>query len=140
MVGWRERFGADSDLALQRPATEEEVGAAGRALGVSLPKLLREMYLATDGLYSLPGQWFLVWQLTYLVERNLDDWSASWAVAERRNLIGFGDDGTGDPFCVRRDGNPGVFIWSPIEETVTRLAGSLDEFLDRWQANSLPRY
>jgi len=106
-----------------------------RSLGIELPVDLREMYEATDGLYDGPGEWFVMWRFADLVERNLEAWKAE--SADRRLQLGFGDDGTGNPFCVRVDGGGGVFVWSPIEQDAVLLAADLREFWPGWLAGRI---
>ncbi|WP_432832842.1 hypothetical protein [Dactylosporangium sp. CA-092794] len=49
----------------------------------------------------------------------------------RRQLLGFGNDGTGAPFCVPSDGSDGVFVWNHIDQQAYRLAGTVEEFPGR---------
>lgn len=138
---WRAWFEADDGLVLRVPAVEADLAAAEEALDAELPDALRQLYRVSDGVFDGPGQWFVVWPLGDVVERNRDDW-AGWPgeFAARRDLVAFGDDGTGTPFCTPRDGGPGVFVWSPIEAVSIPVAGTVDEFFTRWRADSLPLY
>jgi hypothetical protein len=56
----------------------------------------------------------------------------------RLGLVGLGDDGTGVPFCVPRDGSSGVFAWSAIVGEATPLAGTVAGFWSGWVAGTLP--
>ncbi|MEU4675160.1 SMI1/KNR4 family protein [Amycolatopsis sp. NPDC023774] len=138
--GWRERFLSDDGVVLQAPAAAVDLAAAETALDATLPEALRELYLVTDGVFDGPGQWFVVWPLSDVVERNRADWSSSVQGTARVDLVGFGDDGAGAPFCVPRAGGSGVFVWSAIDAAATRLADTVEEFYARWQASSLPPY
>lgn len=65
-------------------------------LGAVFPADLRTLFLATDGVFDQPGQWFVVWPLGEVVTRNQRAWAHESAA--RQELVGFGDDGTGAPF------------------------------------------
>jgi hypothetical protein len=67
------------------------------------PEDLRRLYLASDGVFDAPAQWFVIWPIADVVIRNREAWSCEDSPS-RRNLVGFGDDGTGAPFCVPRMG------------------------------------
>jgi hypothetical protein len=58
----------------------------------------------------------------------------------RQALVGFGDDGTGNPFCIRRDGGEAVYYWSPLDQEATLLAEDAAEFWRLWTANELPAH
>jgi hypothetical protein len=62
------------------------------------------LYLASDGVFDRVGQWCVIWPLSEIVTRNLQAWALE-DVPGRQALVGFGDDGTGAPFCVPRDGS-----------------------------------
>ena len=122
---------AEGDFRLQGPASADDLARAEAALGVALPAELRALYLLSDGVYAVQGQWFVIWPLADLVERN----SAEQVGAEgagRRELIGFGDDGTGDPFCVPRSGGNGVLLWSPITQEADQVGETGGEFWRTW--------
>jgi hypothetical protein len=136
-TGWRQLRSADDACELRPAATIDEVTAAEAALAAVLPAGLRELYLVTNGVFDRPGQWFVIWPLPEVVTRNREAWAQDSSPA-RRELIGFGDDGTGAPFCVRRDGGSNVFAWSPIDGKATLLARSVAGFWSRWAADTLP--
>ena len=56
----------------------------------------------------------------------------------RRGLLAFGDDGTGAPFCILADGEPGILFWDPVLDEATYLAHDLLSFWEAWTAGSLP--
>ena len=89
---------------LQAGATADDIDRAEGRLGSPLPPSLKELYQATNGIYHPGGQWYLMWKLGDLVDRNLDAWRDE--PAARRQWLGFGDDGTGAPFCLSLDGTP----------------------------------
>ncbi|GAA4263840.1 hypothetical protein GCM10022255_112030 [Dactylosporangium darangshiense] len=92
-----------------------------------LPPALRTLYRATDGVFDKLGQWFVNWPLERMAEEHHHAWTD--APMARRQLLGFGNDGTGAPFCVPSDGSDGVFVWNHIDQQTYRLAGTVEEFL-----------
>jgi len=134
---WRQLLGADDGYELCPGAGDGEIAAAEAALGAVFPEQLREVYQASNGVFDRPGQWFVIWPLPEVVTRNREEWSLTDSPA-RLGLVGFGDDGTGDPFCVPRDGSDGVFHWSSIDGEATLLAGATAEFWPGWVAGTLP--
>jgi cell wall assembly regulator SMI1 len=121
---------------MRNPAEPAAINAAELALGVTFPEALRLLYLASDGVFDDPGQWFVIWPLADMITRN----QAAWKDGNRtrRGLLAFGDDGTGSPFCVRTDGRDEVLFFGPIECTTVWLAPSLPLFWEAWMAGSLP--
>src|SRR4051794_541936 len=91
---------ADDGYLLQQPATNSEIGAAETALRRPLPGTLRDLYLASNGVFDEPGQSFVIWPLPDLISRNQQAWADEHG--ERTQLIGFGDDGTGAPLLCSR--------------------------------------
>ena len=81
---------------LRAPATPSSLRAAECELEVTFPAELRALYLASDGFFDEPGQWFVIWPVTDLVSRNKAAWAAEGSI--RRKLLAFGDDGTASPF------------------------------------------
>ncbi len=136
VTDWRQMRSADDGYALRPGAAPGEVAAAETALAAVFPAELRQLYLASDGVFDRPGQWFTIWPLSQVVTRNRETWPQHGP--GRRELVGFGDDGTGAPFCVPRDGSSGVFAWSPITGEATRLASSMSGFWSGWTAGTLP--
>jgi cell wall assembly regulator SMI1 len=118
----------DERLKLRSAATEAEVRRVEELLESVLPIDLRRFYLVSDGVFDKLGQWWVLWPLDELVRRN----QQAWALGQDLQLVGFGDDGTGDPFCVPRDGGAGVFIWHPVGRAAYRLADTVEEFWSGW--------
>ena len=137
---WRTRFSADSGLEVGPPTSEDQLQAAEAALGAVFSSELRDLYRVADGVFNGPGQWFMVWPISEVVARNRADWTSAVGVGERLELIGFGDDGAGSPFCVRRNDRPGVVVWCAIGSESIWLADTLMDFWDMWQAGVLPHY
>jgi hypothetical protein len=130
-AAWRPLLQAVDGVELQPPVDAAGIAAVELRLGIKLPTTLRGLYEATNGIYAQPGQWFVMWHLDDLASRNLAAWNG-WESEARRRLLAFGDDGTGDPFCVELDGEPAVFAWSPTEQEARPLAPGLREFWFGW--------
>ena len=137
VMEWRHLLSADDGYQLCPGAAADEIGAVEAALAAVFPAQLREVYRASNGVFDRLGQWFVIWPLPEVVARNGEAWSLTDSLV-RRTLVGFGDNGTGSPFCVRRDGGSGVFIWSAIDGQATPLAGTVAEFWVGWVASTLP--
>lgn len=131
-IDWRTVLAANDGYQLRPPVAAAELDRAGVLLGAVLLDDLRRLYLTTDGIFDKSGQWFVVWPLVEILAGNHRDWAVS--AAGRRALLGFGDDGTGAPFCVPRNGGPGVFIWNPIDEQAYRLTDTLGQFWSGWSS------
>jgi hypothetical protein len=136
-IDWRQLLSVDDGYELRPGAAAGEVAAAETALAAVFPADLRQLYLVSNGVFDRPGQWFVIWPLPKVVTRNREAWQQDGSLA-RRELIGFGDDGTGDPFCVPRNGGSSVYAWSPIEGKATLLAISVANFWSGWAADTLP--
>jgi cell wall assembly regulator SMI1 len=92
---------------LRPPADPDEIAAVELRLGIKLPTELSELCEAADGTYDKPGRWFVMWRLGDVADWNLEAWYG-WEAEARRTFLGFGDDGTGRPFCVALGGPPAV--------------------------------
>ena len=106
----------------------ESLASIERELGVPLPATLRSLYGTRDGRFSEEGQWWVVWPRDRLVAENKDAWQQGLPTS----LIAFGDDGTGNPFCVDVSGmSSEVLRWNWIDLAVERYPGDLGfaEFL-----------
>jgi hypothetical protein len=134
-IDWRRLLGVDNGYQLRPGAGPDKVAAAEAALEAVFPADLKELYLASDGVFDAPGEWFVIWPLEMIAEENMRRREAGVLPAD---LIAFGDDGTGDPFCVPRDGGDGVFFWYAIGDEATHLANSVAAFWSGWVANTLP--
>lgn len=136
---WKRLLSADDGYQLRAAATPGEVATAEASLVTVFPADLKDLYQASDGIFDAPGQWFVIWPLAEVTARNQGAWSAEGG-SQRHALMGFGDDGTGMPFCVPRDGSAGVFAWSPIVGEATLLAETVTEFWRGWVAGTLPTH
>jgi len=123
-------------VRLQSGVTDEELRDAEADLGCHLPQKLTSLYYRTDGVWDEPGQWFVIWALADIVARNRE--ASQVEALARQQWIGFGDDGTGNPFCVARRGGEAVYYWSPIDQEATFLADDLPSFWTARAAMTLP--
>lgn len=112
------------------PCTAQALDAAEVELGARLPDGLRVLYNQGDGRLRMDGEWWVVWPLERLVSEN----RAAWG--DRRlptNVLAFGDDGTGNPFCVfLGEVTDEVVRWSWIDGDVETTQGPMTAFLKRW--------
>ena len=159
-IEWRQLLGADDGYELSPDAGAGEIAAVEAALEAVFPEQLREVYQTSNGVFDqglnahgwsatgnvgyhheLGNNWFVepsvgvIWPLEMLAQENMQRREVGVLPAD---LIAFGDDGTGDPFCVPRDGSDGVFYWSPIDGEATLLAGAIADFWSGWVAGTLP--
>jgi hypothetical protein len=112
-----------------------DVSRAEALLGARFPAGLRGLYLVSDGVFDKVGQWFVLWPLGDVLRRNEKAWLGE--DVGRQRLVGFGDDGTGAPFCVPRDGGVGVFTWNLIDGVAYRLADTVEEFWSGWVSGTI---
>ena len=112
------------------PCDPGRLAAAEDRLGLSLPDRVRALYSGGDGRYRSDGQWWVVWPLARLVDENPTAWSQGGLSP---SLLAFGDDGSGNPFCVPLDTDDDVVLrWSWIDSDVETREGSFAEFLREW--------
>jgi hypothetical protein len=137
VIDWRQLLSADDGYELCPGAGAGEVAAVEAALEAVFPAELREIYVTCNGVFDRAGQWFVIWPLSEVVTRNREAWSLEDSPA-RRGLVGFGDDGTGAPFCVPRGGGGGVFAWSAIDDGAALMSGTVAGFWSGWVAGTLP--
>jgi SMI1 / KNR4 family (SUKH-1) len=96
-----------------RLVTTEAAADAEAQLGLTFPAALRSVYDSADGRFSPNGGWWVAWPLARLVAENERSWQEGRLP---RSLLAFGDDGTGDLFCVRLGGGGDeVLRWSWID-------------------------
>lgn len=76
----------------------------------------------------------MVWPLARVVEDNQHAWGAGTLP---RDLLAFGDDGTGNPFCLSLSSPADeVLRWNWIDREVEVQEGTLQEFIREWLADS----
>ena len=107
-----------------------DVESAEGRLSVSFPARLRRLYEESDGRFSEAGQWWVVWPLDRLVNDNQRSWSDGTLT---RRLLAFGDDGTGNPFCVALNSDADeVLRWNWLDQEVQVNDGGMSQFLHAW--------
>lgn len=120
----------------QAGCTDEELDAAETALGATLPDPLRRAYGERDGWYRTDGDWFVIWPLDRIVFENRIRWEGGVLITD---LVGFGDDGTGAPFCWWRDRRSDEVVrWSSIDAEVEDRWPDLDAFRSAWCSPPAP--
>jgi hypothetical protein len=135
---WPTLVALDDGVKPQPAASEAAISDCESALGATMPSDLRALFRYSDGLWDDPGQWFVVWPLVDVLARNQAAYESE--VPGRRGWIGFGDDGTGNPFCFNRLGGDDVHYWSGTEGWATPLADRASSFWTRWVADTLPHH
>lgn len=90
------------------------------------------MFLEADGRYRSDGDWWVIWPLERLVRENTGAWAKGCLA---KQLVAFGDDGTGNPFCMALDGDGQVARWSWIDGEVQRSEGMFRDFMAEWVAD-----
>jgi hypothetical protein len=136
---WRQMLSDGDRYQLYPGAAEDQIASAEAALEAVFPAELRTMYTASNGVLDRADGFFVIWRLSEVVARNQEEWGVDDSPFRRR-LVGFGDDGSGAPFCVPRDGGAGVFAWSAATSGATRLERSLAAFWSGWLAGTLPPF
>ena len=126
LTDWHRLLTTAVGFQLRAAASEEDLAFYEEQLQATLPLQLRRLYLVSDGVYDERGRWFVIWPLAALPGRNELDWAKDGP--RRRELVAFGDDGTGGPFCVPRDGGPGVFLWDALTPAPLWLANDVGDF------------
>jgi hypothetical protein len=67
------------------------------------------------------------------IDRVAEVCSSGWANGSLSiDLIAFGDDGTGNPFCINRVGPGNVVRWSWIDGAAETDEGTFAEFVSQW--------
>lgn len=133
---WNALLSNHDGMELQAPASQVALAHVEASLEAVLPADLRALYLVSNGVYDKSGGWYVIWPLADMIGRNSGEWVGR-ETEPRRQFIGFGDDGTGDPFCVPRNGSHGVFIWHPIGQEAVRLADTVEAFWVGWNGGTI---
>jgi cell wall assembly regulator SMI1 len=135
-VDWTALLATDDGFRLQNGVTDEELQDAEANLGCHLPEKLARLYRLTNGVWDNPGQWYVIWPMVDVIQRNRE--AGQIETLARQQWIAFGDDGTGNPFCVHRRGGGAVYYWNLIDQQATLLADDLPSFWTAWVADTLP--
>ncbi|MBV7562190.1 SMI1/KNR4 family protein [Pseudomonas sp. sia0905] len=141
---WQEFFEKHSGAITTRTgASEVDIQAAERALGVKFPSDLQNFLLVSDGLEGEYGL-DLVWSLNRIVSDNLNfrgNNEFKELYMPFNCLLFFGDAGNGDQFAfpiqadvIRRDD---VFVWNHENDSRTWAAPSLPKYLEWWLSGKL---
>ena len=123
------------DIATAPPRSSGELRNAEAQLGSTLPTDLRILLAFSDGLFVAVGQWYFVWPLDRLVSDNLA--LRADASGFPSDLLAFGDDGTGAPFCMSMPDDQEVCSWSPIDGEAKWLNDTLEAFVLGWLTGTI---
>lgn len=129
---WSKAFRTDG-YEFQPEVDTLALAQAASALGRELPSDLVALYSEANGVFDETGQWWVIWPLDRLTTENLNRW-ADGGLPSR--FIAFGDDGTGDPFCLEGDA-PDVLCWHPVSGESVHFAPSLSAFWHGWTTGDL---
>ncbi len=132
---WRQQLRAWCPrVEMRAPAKPHELDDIEKALGVALPRDLRVVLAASNGVRTPIGT--PVWTATTILETNrlfrteMTDLYMPFA-----GLLFFGDDGDGDQFAFRIVAGEvdarSVYRWSHDDDSRTWFAGSLGALLER---------
>lgn len=101
-----------------------------QALGVQLPEDLRNVYEAGDGRFNVDGQWWVIWPLV----RVATEAPLAWDRGLPRSVLPFGDDGTGNPFCIDlKAPSSEVRRWNWLDGDFDTSEGdTINSFLQTW--------
>jgi cell wall assembly regulator SMI1 len=130
MNQWRQERRA-SGVAAGEPCSPDRIAHAEATLGRSLPTDLVTLYRAGDGFFDESGQWHVIWPLHRVVDEN----SQAWADGRlRHDLLAFGDDGTGAPFCalLTETATANIVRWSWIDHDIEGDEQSFRAFVANW--------
>lgn len=122
------------------PAAYADLVAAGVALASPLPEQLVEVLAETDGVSGEHGLG-LIWPLNRIVGDNLmfrsnPDFASIYMPFDA--LLFFADGGNGDQFAFPcRPQRDEVFVWNHETDSRMWVAGSLDQYLQRWLDGTL---
>lgn len=106
---------------------DERLAACETQMRRRWPRDLRLLYATVEGLYDTSGEWWVVSPVERVVRDNTRAWTSGELAGD---LLAFGDDGTGNPFCIQNEDR--VVRWSWIDGAVERDIGDLSAFLAEW--------
>jgi hypothetical protein len=122
------------------PASEKQILAAEKALGVKLPDELRELLLETNGVTGKYGP-TLIWPVERIATDNLEfrrlpDFRELYMPFDQ--LLFIGDNGGGDQFAYAiLDGvirQSKIYRWCHETDAREYCAGSLIRFFESWRS------
>jgi hypothetical protein len=147
------RPGIASRAAFQTPASLPEIANLEARLDAKIPSSLRTLLLETNGVMDMlaidEGEWFdnwwLIWPTAQLIDENLRLRAASEQGTYKRAFhellvfAGAGVDGIlfAHPIAPDRAALGNVLVWHALEDRLTEMAPSLEDFLKGWLSGSL---
>jgi SMI1 / KNR4 family (SUKH-1) len=136
---WRARFQRlDDKCRFSDAASDEEIEAVQKALGIALPDELVALLSETDGVADKHGGWF-IWSCKQIRDDNLrfrshPDFRELYMPFD--SLVFFGDAGNGDqfafPVCGQTIPRRDVFAWNHENDSRTWVAPDLEKFVEWW--------
>jgi hypothetical protein len=134
-----------ADAKFAPPATESQLAAAERELGVQLPDTLRELLLESDGVIADYGAG-VIWSVSDILKHNrefrtMESFRELYMPFD--HLLFFGEDGGGDQFAfaIQADGqihNFDIYRWEHEHDARSWFAGRLERFFElRFQSDDL---
>jgi SMI1/KNR4 family protein SUKH-1 len=134
---WRALFNAYPAFELEAGCTQQELGRAESAVG-PIPRELAEFLREINGVFDQSGQWHVAWPLDRIVAERQ---GPNYNERQLGQLLPFGDNGTGEPFCLPGGGSETeitpVYHWSFIDGRATVLAPNLRQFWCGWLSGSI---
>ena len=129
---------AASDAEFAGPASDSQLTAVEKALGIQLPQDLRELLLEFDGVMAHYGAG-VVWSASEIQKQNQmfrTDEGFKELYMPFDHLLFFGADGGGDQFAfpIHADGQihkRDIFRWKHESDERVWLANSLEVFFER---------
>ncbi len=149
---YAERSADDTSVDFRPGASAAEIAAVEQRLNVRLPASLRAVLQETNGVMEQMKigdrvediQW-LLWPLNEIVSWNEDNRknaSGPDSEGEAHDVLFFADAGAdgiqfGFPIAENRKYGPRVVVWHPIDDELTEVAPSLEEFLRGWLSGKI---
>lgn len=136
-ASWKELVKTHSvDAKLRRPASETQLVAAEKALGIRLPDLLREFLLESNGVNGEFGEG-IIWSASEIKKRNQEFRAPVFheIYMPFDHLLLFGEDAGGDQFAfaIHADGQihkDDIYRWEHETDARAWFAGHLEQFIE----------
>jgi hypothetical protein len=135
-ASWRDVLGAFAALELRPGCSATAIDAAATDLQIGLPTPLVDFLRETNGVYDRAGHHEYGWSSARIVSENLEAW-ADREMPLPRDYLAFGDDGTGDCFCMPARAGTEVFHWVWIDSEARQIASDLRSFWIEWFSGEL---
>lgn len=134
-----ERIDEWGEATFSPPASNDDLAAAGAALGAALPPQLRELLSETNGVEGEYGLG-LVWEVGRIAKDNTwfrtnDDYRQLYMPFN--GLLFFGDAGNGDQFGISLAGNQEIYVWDHEDDSRTWVAPTIMGYLESWMTGRL---